>query len=192
MQNILGFVLSVALIAAVAGVVFPYKSLQRKQFGVAAALIFFCLLIVLPPITPPTTKKSEQHVGIKDAPLTHSDIVQKGEVAKSGTNNYIEADSPNTLKLVGRPLFARLAELEPGAIYVAAESEQCDAVTVGAVSQNNSSLNQPVWFVDCSNGNRFMVNLQQAEAGLARYKDGQLKPSQLAPSCTINTVSRCN
>jgi hypothetical protein len=127
---------------------------------------------------------------IAEAKEAHEAVLKKALPVAATPANYTRAEYGETYERVGAGSFAKLDELEPGAAYVAAESEECDRVTNAMVS-DMSSKGKPVWFVDCENENRFMVTQKQAEEALARHRQGKLVPVDLKPSCTFDDIWKC-
>lgn len=118
-------------------------------------------------------------------------VEAKAEAAIAAIPKYTRAEFPRAYKNVGKKMFARLGELEPGAIYAAAESAGCDEVTLSGVS-GRSEAGKPLWFIDCKNGNRFMVSVELAEAALARAKQGKLAENALEVTCTQKNLGLCD
>lgn len=202
-EALLGFV----MLAALVGLLFPYKGFTRKTFGLVLAgslAVTFALEPAgqqaqmangtAPPS--PTVKGTAPILLAAEAtadrePTPHELITAKAATAIANRVSYTPADNPQTVTLIGSKAFARLNELEPGALYAVAESGSCDTVVSGAVSLTSSSRGAPIWFVDCANGNRFMVDLAEAAAGLRRFKAGDLFGRTRPQDCTKYTVDVC-
>ncbi len=120
----------------------------------------------------------------------HDRIVEKASPALEVPSNYTRSEYRQTYARVGAASFAQLNRLEPGAAYAAAESRSCDRV-VSAMVSDTSRQGRAMWFVDCQNGDRFMVEQAQAAEALRRFEEGKLVRSELARSCTIDTVALC-
>jgi|TARA_Y100001001_G_scaffold164583_1_gene197367 hypothetical protein len=120
----------------------------------------------------------------------HNRILAKAEEAIAYPADYTRSEYPDTYAKLGAETFAELGELEPGAIYAAAESRQCDKVLSAAIS-DVSSRGKPIWFVDCSDEKRFMISEEHAKSALHRLKVGRLAKSKLSYSCTYNSISKC-
>lgn len=103
---------------------------------------------------------------------------------------YSRSEFPDMYKDVGNKTFAEMADLQRGAVYAATESNACDTVTESGPS-DRSAKNAALFYVDCKNGNRFMVHQASAEAALARAKGNTLKAVDLNADCTDTTVMKC-
>jgi len=118
-------------------------------------------------------------------------ILAKAKEAISHIEPYSKVADPDVFQAVGAKRLMQVAEIEPGAVYAAAESNRCDKVEVSAVHIPKTKKDGLTWYVDCANGNRFIVPRAQAEAALARAKDNKLASANLTESCTATTISDC-
>jgi hypothetical protein len=165
------------LLACFVGIIYPYlRYSKRWHFALAALASFVGLAATVPEPTPEELAARK----IAEAKEAHEAVLKKALPVAATPANYTRAEYGETYERVGAGSFAKLDELEPGAAYVAAESEECDRVTNAMVS-DMSSKGKPVWFVDCENENRFMVTQKQAE----------LVPVDLKPSCTFDDIWKC-
>lgn len=73
-----------------------------------------------------------------------------------------------TYSKLGKAQFDRANELAHWAALAAAESDQCNKVSLVGVS-DESTRKQIQWYVDCANRERFQITQEQAETALARY-----------------------
>lgn len=181
------------LIAAIVGIVRPFGGLERRHFawGALGALIGFGANV--PPPTPQelaARKAAEARNAAEEAKTDHVKVVEKGQAAIAGLTPYTRREYRKTFDRIGAATFGQLGRLEPGAVWTAAESQKCDKVASAMVSER-SKAKKALWFVDCENGNRFMVEQGQAEAALSRFRSGALAFSDLDASCTIDTVAMC-
>ncbi|MCX9147475.1 hypothetical protein [Erythrobacter sp. WG] len=175
------------LLACFVGVIYPYlRNSKRWHFALAAVASFIGLAATVPKPTPEELAARK----IAEAREAHEAVLKKALPVTATPANYTRAEYGETYDRVGAASFAKLGELEPGAAYVAAESEECDRVTTAMVS-DMSSKGMPVWFVDCENENRFMVTQKQAEEALARHRQGKLVQTDLKPSCTFDDIWKC-
>lgn len=76
---------------------------------------------------------------------------------------------PQLIARIGRPAFDRSNEMIRWALAVAAESPRCDRVDYGDVSDRATS-DRIVWFVDCTNAERFYIDEEQARAARAKWE----------------------
>lgn len=187
MKEAIAFILVCALIAAVWGVLKPYKGFRRRHFAGLSISLFIAIGLVAPNPTPEQSLAAETKID-QGAP---QEITRKAKAGLDGMVPYTKADNSKTYALVGASTFRRLDELEKGAIYAVAESSKCDAVVSGAVSLDKSSKDAPVWFVDCSNGNRFLINEKVAAGALERSNANRLAAAELPESCTTASLSLC-
>jgi hypothetical protein len=118
-------------------------------------------------------------------------ILAKVEEASHGWAEYTRSESPDVFKTVGISAFRSLGKLEPGAFYAAAESTNCDKVTSGAVSPDKSTKGEPVWLVDCNNGNRFVITAGEAADALKLKNTGALALNDVSASCTEENLQAC-
>lgn len=206
---LLPFLIMLLFFAAAAGIVYPYYSRWgRKHFAWVAAGTFVALAIAVPKLTPEERAarkaaeakeeqaeaaaealKASQEVAA-EAQEDHRQVVGKAAPAIQAVAKYTRAEYGQTFARVGAATFAKLNALEPGAAYAAAESKSCNRADFAAVS-DVSKPGAAVWFVDCENGNRFMIGQKDAEAALGRFKASKLALRDLKPSCTATTVAMC-
>lgn len=186
------------LLACIAGIIYPFlPNSKRWHFALGAVASFVGLAATVPKLTPQqlADRKAEE---AREAALEageqsaeeHRKVVEKAHPALEGGSAYTRAEYGDTYRRVGAATFAKLNELEPGAAYAAAESNSCNRVNAAAVS-DTSKPGAAVWFVDCANERRFMVDQGQAAAALARFKAGRLLSRDLEPSCTLSSVADC-
>lgn len=188
MKEAIAFVLVCALVAAVWGIFKPYKGLRRRHFASLSITLFIVIGLVAP--GPAPEQSLAANIPVEEG--TAQEIVSKAKPGLDGTIPYTRADNSKTYALVGASTFPRLNELEKGAIYAVAESSKCDTVVSGAVSLDKSSKDAPVWFVDCSNGNRFLIDEKAAAAALERSSANKLAVSEIPESCTTTSLALCN
>jgi len=74
-----------------------------------------------------------------------------------------QSDLPKMVAKIGKSQFDKSNALMRWAGLAAAESDRCPGVDLVEVS-DKSSTQKVVWFVDCSNGERFMITEDQAAA----------------------------
>jgi len=127
-----------------------------------------------------------------EALATSGTVLDKAKNALAGIDRYDRAIHSKTYSKIGRDAFARLNKLEEGALLTAAESNKCDSVDFGGVSLDKSKKGAPVWYVDCKNGNRFLVGMADAESTLERRVKLQLASRDLEPDCTTTSLSDCD
>lgn len=197
MRDLVFVICLVAFWASFWGVIRPYKGIARKTF--ALVLVASCLGAG---VTAEPSDKSKRVAALdaaaKDRPSAteeseaQQNVLVKAKAGFASSVPYTKADNKKTFDLVGAKMFARLNELERGAVLVAAASENCDAVTVAAVSLRASKPGAPKWYADCDNGNRFMIDVAAAEKALSLEKAQQLTDTDLPQSCTTGTISECN
>ena len=187
MRDSIAFTLMFACLAAAWGVIRPYFTLRRRYFAGMALGLFIAFVIAVPPQTP--EEKAEAAAAVAQA--SHKQIAAKATEGVQSVVDYTRSENPKTYTLVGAEAFAQLNVLEPGAIYAAAESEACDKVSVGAVSLEKSSKDSPVWFVDCANGNRFMIAVEEATEALERLKTSKLALRDRSPDCNTSNIALC-
>ncbi len=185
---------ALTLLACLIGIIVPFgkfisrlEPVRRKHYAIGAVASFILMAITIPEPTPEQLAARAE----KDAEQAHALVISKAEPALDVVPEYTREDHSETYKLVGSDVFARLNELEPAAIYAAASSPECDATTTGGIS-DISKPGKPVWFVDCENGNRFMINMIQAEATLKEFRAGKLAKQNIEPTCTTSTVRLCS
>jgi hypothetical protein len=192
-------------VAAIVGVIWPYvRDAKLWHFAAGALISFILMAVAIPPLTPQqlAVRKAQHAAEQADAVkkeadqkaavlrLAHDDVAAKVEDTLARPANYAKGDYPGLLRRVGNATFALLNALEPGAAFAAAESSNCNKV----VSAEVSDLSKPgaaVWFVDCENENRFMVDQGSAEAALKRFKTTQLTENNIDESCTLHSVALC-
>lgn len=184
----MAMVFALLFLAAVVGIFKPYiKGWKRRYFGIVAIVCFVAFGIAVPEPTP-------QELAVKarsEAKVAQGKITDKAREVLANLGEYKREDYPDTYKRVGESTFAMLARLERGAILVAAESKNCDKVKVSGTS-DKSTKGAAVFFVDCANGNRFMVNQNAADAAFVRSDKGVLAIADLSPSCTTSSVAMCS
>jgi hypothetical protein len=178
---------TLVLLACIVGVVrpFSYLGLERKHYFIGAAVAFIVMMF----IAEPTPKTAAQQAA--DTRTAQNVVIAKAKASADSIPTYTRKEFPETYKDVGAETFSRLAELEKGAVYAAAESERCDKVDVSGTS-DKSKTKAALFFVDCANGNRFMISQASAEAALKRYHEGALRETKVPESCTTTSVSLCN
>lgn len=192
METYVPYVFLLLFLASTAGIIYPYfRRFRRKHFAFAALGTFVGLILTIPEPTPEqlaaraakqTAEKTEE------ARAEHRRIVEKA--ASTIPTNYTRAEYGQTYNRVGAKTFAILGKLELGAAYLAAESSLCNKVNFTSVS-DVSKPSKAVFFVDCANENRFMVDQTDAQSALDRFSKGLLTPTDLTPSCTLSSVSMC-
>ena len=106
----------------------------------------------------------------------------------TATGGYTRSEYRETYNELGSAAFAKLNVLEPGALYAVAESKNCDVVEESGLS-DRASRKSLRWYVDCKNGNRFMVDQKQAQDALNRERAGHLQVTELAASCTAEIAA---
>ncbi len=74
----------------------------------------------------------------------------------------------STFDKLGEDQFDRANEFTRWAAVAAAESDQCDDVTLVGVS-DHATRRQIQWYVDCANRERFQITQEQAEAARVKY-----------------------
>lgn len=192
------YIFMLIFFAAIAGVVFPYlRQWKRKHFALAAAGAFIGMMFTVPKPTAQeraARKAAEAKEATQQAQSArateHTGVLAKAAPALEVPANYTRAEYGTTYKRVGATSFAKLNELEAGAVYAAAESKSCDKVVDAAVS-DRSKRDDALWYVNCANENRFMVSQKQAADALARFKEGNLASRKLDASCTLSSVAMC-
>ena len=186
-------------IFAATGIVRPYiNGSKRWHFALAATVSLLSVGLIstgifakrLTPQELAELRKASAKAEAENLAASQSEIAGKVPASLMETANYTRAEYPKFYRQLGAAVFAKLSELEPGALYAVAESSQCDAVENAGVS-DRSRKDAVLWFVDCQNGNRFMVSPTQAEAALARHKSNRLAKTDLVESCTTSTVAMC-
>lgn len=188
MQDALVFALFVLMLVSAWGVVKPFGGLRRRWFALGVPIFFVAAGLSAPKPTPEEIAAREKAEALASA----EQISGKAKNAIAAIEGYERATHSKTYAKVGRDVFGRLTELEEGALLVAAESSKCDAVDFGGVSLDKSQKGAPVWYVDCKNGNRFLVDLAGAEAALERRAKLQLAATELEPDCTTTSLSLCD
>jgi hypothetical protein len=208
-------VLTILVLAATAGIVYPYiNGWKRKHFALASFLLVIGSTIAWPYVDPEGYAQSQREKAAQqkadeaeeaqlakaeaEAPKkakvpaedTYGKVLAKGLEAAEERLPYIRSEYPKLYAKVGSATFAKLGTLEEGAIYHAAESENCEKVSSAGVS-DVSRPGMPVFFVDCVNETRFIVLQDDAAAALKRFKDKKLAVNDLSESCTWRTVSQC-
>lgn len=200
MQDAIAGLFAILLLACLVGIVVPLgkflpfaQGLGRKHYAIGAVVSFVLFGIIVPEPTPEEKAARAAEAAAEEAAEAkdgHEAILAKAAPALEFVMPYTRKEFPETYSWVGKETFEKLDELEPAAIYVAAESNSCTQVNSGAVS-DVSKKGKAVWFVDCENGNRFMVKQAQAEEALERFKAGKLTESNLEPSCTQSNIAMC-
>ena len=186
---------ALASLVFLAGIIVPFgkwfdrlKPYTRKHYALGWLICFVGFTIASPGPSPEVTAAREAREA--KAAEEHNRILAKAEEAIAYPADYTRSEYPDTYAKLGAETFAELGELEPGAIYAAAESRQCDKVLSAAIS-DVSSRGKPIWFVDCSDEKRFMISEEHAKSALHRLKVGRLAKSKLSYSCTYNSISKC-
>jgi hypothetical protein len=196
MRDYFAFAFLALFFASLWGIIRPYKDFSRKHFALATIASFVLFVVAVPPVEEKGTFGSSAANAATESSADASaseEIATKAEPAMIGATTYTRADFEDTYETIGQPMFAKLTKLEPGAYYAAAESGRCDKVESGAVSLSKSRKGKPVWFVDCANGNRFLISADQAQAALDRKSSDKLVINEeFAESCTTTSVAICN
>ncbi len=177
-------------VAGAWGLVRPYKNIARGWFAILA-VGFFVALTFGPPRLPDNAARANAPTAASSVAAGQHAILAKVAEASGAWAGYSRKGDPMVFKAVGPDAFRTLAKLEPGAYYAAAESNSCNKVASGTVSPDKSTRGRPVWFVDCDNGNRFIISSDEAAAALARMKAGRLVPSTLAEGCSADDLQAC-
>jgi len=180
------YLLLAVVVACVIGSFKPIISGSRRRHYVIGGTASFILLVATQPPAPAETPPAKANGG--DAQST---IRKKAKDAISHVEAYTPSQDRDVYNALGPQLFSRVAALEPGAIYAAAESNKCDSVEASAVITRKSSKSGVVWYADCKNGNRFVVTQTQAQAALERATDMKLAANDLEESCTSETLPMC-
>jgi hypothetical protein len=188
MQDAVVFALFALMLASIWGVIKPFGGLRRRWFAIGVPVFFLAAAIAAPKPTPEELAAKEK----AEALAGSEQIMKKAEAAISQIAPYERNTHSKTYAKVGRAMFGRLTELEKGALLVAAESNKCDTVDFGGVSIDKSKKDAPVWYVDCKNGNRFLVDLPGAEAALERQAKLRLASAEREPDCTNRSLSLCD
>lgn len=194
MKDAIAFILVCMFVAAVWGILKPYRGLCRRHFVGLSFILFITILSVDPnpaaAPNPTAERGPPANTGVDQG--TTPEIANKAKPALDAMIPYTQTDNAKTYALVGASTFPRLNELEMGAIYAVAESTKCDVVVSGAVSLDKSGKDAPVWFVDCSNGNRFLIDDKAAASALERSSANKLAANELSESCTTTSLTLCN
>lgn len=193
-------------LAAVAGIIKPYlRQAKRWHFALGAIASFFAIGVFAEPRSPEQIAAQEKARAEAEAAEAREEAQAKADAVSAEQSKitdkvsgdllkaaaYSRADYPKLYSQLGKAAFEKLDDLEPGALYAAAESNQCDMVE--SVGVSDSSLKGAVrWFVDCRNGNRFMVTQDQALGALVRRNSRRMALADLAESCTTSTVAMCS
>lgn len=188
MQVAVVFALLLLMLISAWGIIKPFGGLRRRWFALGVPVFFIAAALSAPERTPEQIASREK----ADALASSEKISDKAKNAIRAIERYERATHSKTYAKVGRDVFVRLTELEEGALLVAAESNKCDAVEFGGVSIDKSNKSAPVWYVDCKNGNRFLVDLGGAEAAIERRTKLQLASKELEPDCTTTSLSLCD
>lgn len=188
MQDAVVFALLLLMLVSAWGIIKPFGGLRRRWFAVGVTAFFVAAVLSVPAPTPEEVAAR----GKADALASSEMISDKAKSAITGIERYERATHSKTYAKVGRDVFGRLTELEEGALLVAAGSNKCDAVDFGGVSIDKSKKDAPVWYVDCKNGNRFLVDLASAESALERRTKLLLASTELEPDCTTTSLSLCD
>ncbi len=98
--------------------------------------------------------------------LTLSEVEAK--IGKSAVTEMSRADYGETFNRIGAEAFDRANELAKWPAVTAALSPRCDTVEIAAIS-DQATPDQLQWFVDCTNGERFMINETEAVATRDRF-----------------------
>lgn len=188
MQDAVVFGFLILMLVSAWGVFKPFGGLRRRWFALGVAVFFISAVIAVPEPTPEQIAAREKAEGL----AATETIIKKAKGAINAIAPYERQSHPDTYAKVGRTMFGRLTQLEEGALLAAAESTKCDTVDFGGVSIGKSEANAPVWYVDCKNGNRFLVDLPGAEAALERKTNLKLVSTDLAPDCTNTSLALCD
>lgn len=201
----MAYVFVLVFVAALVGLFKPYlPHSKRWHFALGAVASFFAIAAFVPPPTPEeraararleaeeqsARERAEAQEKATQLAAEQSKITDKVPASLIAAANYTRGEYPDLYRQIGKATFSKLSKLEPGAIYAASESQNCDAVQSAGVS-DRSRKGAALWFVDCENGNRFMITQEQAAAALARFKGKKLHQADLGESCTTSTVAMC-
>jgi hypothetical protein len=178
---------TLVLLFCIIGLVRPfgYLGFARKHYLIGVVVAF---IVMMATVEPAPKAASQQIADVRSA---HAAILAKAKAGTDSISEYTRKEFPETYRRVGATTFKKLAELEKGAVYAAAESKSCDKVEISGAS-DKSKLNAAMFFVDCANGNRFMISQASAEDALKRFQQAVLHETSLAESCTTNSVALCN
>lgn len=188
----------IVMMIAIIGIFKPYYGWPRKAFGIATIFCFILSIIMLVTVPKPTPEELAAREADKavllaqKAKRTSQKIASKADLARNMSISYERSSHSDTYKTIGASAFARLNELEEGALFAVSEAKMCDKIEIGAVSLTKSSRDNPVWFVDCKNGNRFLVSSKQAEEALDRYASDSLNVTSIQPDCTTRSLALCD
>jgi hypothetical protein len=192
-------------ISAIVGVIRPYvRGAKRWHFAAGALTSFLLMAATIPPPTPQELFARKAQLAAEQAAALKKNADEKAVASRAAHEvvaakvqgplaqhaNYTKSEYPDTLRRVGSATFSLLNSFEPGAAFAAAESSNCNQVTDAEVS-DLSKPGSVIWFVDCENGNRFMVDQASAKAALARYNGARLSANDLSESCTLHSVALC-
>lgn len=188
MRELIIFIATMGSLVLLAGVIKPYiKGFNRKKHALAAAGAFVVALVAVPPMSEEAKAAAEAERVASE----HQEVLKAALVAPDGYT-YTRDGDPKTYELVGAEAFETLSDLEPGAFYAAARSESCDKTGMGDVSLNMSKKDAPLWFIDCDNGNRFMITPDEAAEAAKLLEAGALTKIDRAPDCTTTSVAACS
>jgi hypothetical protein len=169
----------------IVGIFKPYLKNSKRWHFVVALLILVVLAGVMAP------EPSGKAVLGQDRDEAEALADKASEFLKNRTG-YLPEDYPKMRKSLGADLFKKANTLEAGAAYSAAESKFCDKVLQATVSEASSRSKGLTWFVDCKNGDRFMVNEGQAREALERSKENKLSENDVPASCSMNNLAMCS
>lgn len=211
-------ILVLLLLASFAGIIYPYiKGMRRKHFFWSTLGIFIFSGVMYPKLDPEGYKQSQEKAAAEEKqealaeaseasktasvanaaakqarkPNSNSEVLAKAGQALEERLPYSRSEYPKLYSQIGSATFAKLNTLEEGAIYHAAESENCSKV----LSSGTSDTSRPgaaMFFIDCDDQQRFMVTQSEAEEALKRFKNKTLALHDLSASCTWRSVSECS
>lgn len=189
MRELVTFLAATGSLVLLAGVIKPYiNGFSRKKHALAAAGAFAVAMVAVPPMSDEAKAAAEAERVASE----HKEVLDAAMVDPDGGYTYTRDADPKTYELVGAEAFEKLSELEPGAFYAAARSNSCDKTGMGGVSLNMSKKDAPLWFVDCENGNRFMITPEEASEANKLLAAGTLTKIDRAPDCTTTSVAACS
>lgn len=213
-RQILSISFLLILIASCVGILRPYLTLNRWKWAGAALAAFIMVGVVAPPPTPEEVVAQREQEVEKEAAIRAQTIRdEKDDVEKAAQGNreivekaadgvlpknkiaFTKAEYSSEYMRFGDHIFKNMTALENGAAYAAAESRDCDKVDIAnlVVDESGSTfrdISTPVWFVDCSNGNRFMIKNDTANSALDRFENHKLNYSNIRASCFTGNNDR--
>jgi hypothetical protein len=154
-----------------------WKKLKRGCLGIAGILATgFVLLLVIGLIVGPKSSNRSNEGAAKAGTATPSPIASAANKALEAVNEKISPDAVAPMDRENFPRFyqtlgrARFDEANALAIWVAratAASESCERVSY--VGQSDATTrSRLVWYVDCSNDERFTITEDDARAAKGR------------------------